>query len=428
MTQIVFLTLFLGLTMGRQPVSVDVTGAVARVEIALDGKPVAMLSQAPFRASVDFGSRLVPRRLVARALDASGAELARVEQRINVPHATTEAGLVLEANGARLIWQSLESEKPKDVQWMLDGAPLAAKSLRATLPKLDADKPHLLRAVATTATGQVVDAELVFGGGLTGTTASTLTPVPLRVETNADAKKSIHVNGSPASVVAVERLPADIIVVRNPSLVDFAFRVDFDSRTRRRSGFDTFLGNATVPVERRQGLRFLWPSASRTRGTSAADLFPSSRTFMVADAAGMRGVLANVSAPLNEPFRYADAVAVAALQAAASRRPRAVVLIIGTGHRDMSQLSPRQAKEYLDSIGVPLFVWTISETTPPEWGEARRIDGSDRLRDAAADLLEEVQRQRIAWIAGDYMLDEIRVSGERVAPLFKNSPSASPSD
>ncbi len=410
MTQIVFLTLFLGLTLGRQPVSVDVTGAVARVEITLDGKPAAMLSQAPWKANVDFGTRLVPRRLVARALDASGAELARVEQRINVPHATTEAGLVLESNGARLIWQSLDSEKPKDVQWMLDGATLSAKSLRATLPQLDADKPHLLRAVATSASGQVVDAEIVFGGGLTGTTASTLTPVPLRVEANGDAKKSIRVNGAPASVVAVERLPADIIFVRNPSLVDFAFRVDSD-RTRRRSGFDTFMGNTTVPVERRQGTRFLWPSASRARGTSAADLFPSSRTFMIADAAGMRSVLANVSAPLSEPFRYADAVAVAALQAAASRRPRAVVLIIGTDHRDMSQLSPRQAKEYLDSIGVPLFVWTISETTPPEWGEARRIDGSDRLRDAAADLLEEVQRQRIAWIAGDYMLDEIRAPG-----------------
>jgi hypothetical protein len=419
MTQIVFLTLFLGLTLGRQPVSVDVTGPVARVEITLDGKPAAMLSQAPWKAHVDFGTRLVPRRLVARALDASGAELARVEQRINVPHATTEAGLVLESNGARLIWQSLDSEKPKDVQWMLDGATLDAKSLRATLPPLDADKPHLLRAVATTATGQVVDAELVFGGGLTGTTASTLTPVPLRVEGNADAKKAIRVNGAPASVVAVERLPADIIFVRNPSLVDFAFRVDFDSRSRRRSGFDTFMGNTTVPVERRQGTRFLWPSATRARGTSAADLFPSSRTFMIADAAGMRNVLANVSAPLNEPFRYADAVAVAALQAAASRRPRAVVLIIGTDHHDASQLSPRQAREYLDSIGVPLFVWTVSETTPPEWGEARRIDGSDRLRDAAADLLEEVQRQRIAWIAGDYMLDEIRVSGERVTALWK---------
>lgn len=412
MTQIVFLTLFLGLTLGRQPVSLDVTGAVARVEITLDGKTAAVLTQAPWNASLDFGTRLVPRRLVARALDADGAELARVEQRVNVPHATSVAELVLEADSARLIWQSLESEKPRDVQWMLDGARLGATSTRAPLPQLDADKPHLLRAVATSTSGQVADAELVFGGGLTGFAASALTAVPLRVESNADVKKSIRVNGNAASVVAVERLPADIIFVRNPSLVDFAFRIDFENRSRRRTGFDAMaMNDAAVPVERRQGTRFIWPVASRKRGTSAADLFPSSRTFLIADAPAVRNLLANVSAPAGEPLRYADAVAVAALQAAASRRPRAVVLIIGTDHRDGSQLSPRQAKEYLASIGVPLYVWTVSPNPPAEWGDARRIDGSDRLRDAAADLLEDVQRQRIAWIAGDYMLDEIGVSG-----------------
>ena len=409
MTQIVFLTLFLGLTMGRQPVALDVTGAVTRVEIALDGKPAAMLTHAPWTASVDFGARLVPRRLVARALDADGTELARVEQRVNVPHATTEAELVLESDGARLIWQSLDSATPKDVQWMLDGTRLAATSFRAALPQLDVDKPHLLRAVATSASGQVADAELVFGGGLTGSAASALTAVPLRVASNADVKITVH--GNPARVVAIERLPADIIFVRNPSLVDFAFRIDYENRAHKRDGFDTFMSNATVPVERRQGTRFLWPVATRARGTSAADLFASSRTFMVSAAAEVRNVLANVSAPAGEPLRYADAVAVAALQAAASQRPRAVVLIIGTDHTDASQLTPQQAKEYLASIGVPLFVWTLSENPPPEWGDARRIDGSDRLREAAADLLDEVQRQRIAWIAGDYMLDEIRAAG-----------------
>src|SRR5688500_18434697 len=85
MTQIVFLTLFLGLTVGRQQVAVTVSGPVARVEIALDGRTAAVISSAPWRANVDFGAHLVPRRLVARALDERGNELARVEQRINLP-------------------------------------------------------------------------------------------------------------------------------------------------------------------------------------------------------------------------------------------------------------------------------------------------------------------------------------------------------
>jgi len=412
MTQIVFLTVFLGLTMGRQPVGMTVTGPVARVEITLDGTRVATLTRAPWTANVDFGSRLLPPRLIARALDENGDELARVEQRVNVPHTPSEAALVLESRSARLVWQSLDTEKPKDVQWTLDGARLNATSLRASLPQLDLEKPHVLRAVATSASGHVADAELVFGGGLTGVASAALTAVPLRVERDADVNDTISVRGAPAEIVAVERLPADIIFVRDPSLGDLAFRIDVESRVHRRSGFDRLVTPATAaPATRREGARFIWPVATRTRGTAAADLFPSSRTFMVADAPAIRSVLANVSAPAADTLRFADAVAVAALQAAGSRRPRAVVLIIGAQHRDASRLTPRQTKEYLASIGVPLFVWTASGAAPADWGEARRIDGSDRLRDAAADLLEEVHRQRIVWITGDAMLDEISVSG-----------------
>jgi len=413
MTQIVFLTLFLGLTMGRQPVSVDVAGPVARVEITLDGQPAATLASAPWTANIDFGSHLLPRRLVARALDASGNELARVEQRVNVPHAPAEAALVVESQTARLVWQSIDTEKPKDVQWMLDGARLNASSVRASLPALDPGKPHLLRAIATSASGEVAEAEIVFGGGLTGVAASALTAIPVRVDNDADLSKAITVNGEPAQIVAVERVPADIIFVRDPSLSDFALRIDVENRVHRRSGAID-LGGSRVPIEKKQGIRFFWPVAVRKRGTTTADLFPSSRTFFVADAPAIRSVLANISAPSSEQLRFADAVAVAALQAAASRRPRAVVLITGSQHRDASQLTPQQTKEYLASIGVPLYVWTTVET-PTEWGEARRIDGSERVRDAAADLLQEVQRQRIVWIAGDYMLDEIAVSGSAKA-------------
>src|SRR5215210_7657452 len=39
MAQIVFLTLFLGLTLGPQPIELTVTGPVAAVELLLDGRP-----------------------------------------------------------------------------------------------------------------------------------------------------------------------------------------------------------------------------------------------------------------------------------------------------------------------------------------------------------------------------------------------------
>jgi hypothetical protein len=419
MTQIVFLTLFLGLTMGRQPVAVSVTGApAARVEITLDGKPAAMIARAPWKASVDFGDRLLPRRLVARALDENGNELARVEQRVNLPRRVSEASLVMEGNAARLVWQSLENEKPKDIHWMLDGERIASNSTRVSLPAYDPEKPHLLRAVATSTSGLVAEAEFVFGGGLSDSAGASLTPIPVRIEkSDAEIRNAITVNGEPAQIVAIEKLPADIIFVREPSLSNFAFRIDVESRVHGREGFDV-VGGTTVPLNRQQGTRFIWPVAIRTKGTTEADLFASSRTFMVGDAPGMRNVLGRVSAPQSENLRFADAVAVAGLQAAGSRRPRAVVLITGANYRDWSQLPPEKAREYLGSIGVPLYVWTVGGATPEAWGEPRRVDGGNRVSDAARDLLDDVQHQRIVWIAGDHMLGDVRVTSDSVRPLW----------
>ncbi|PYQ30326.1 MAG: hypothetical protein DMF56_05800 [Acidobacteria bacterium] len=419
MTQIVFLTLFLGLTMGRQPVAVSVTGApAARVEITLDGQPVANIAREPWKASVDFGDHLLPRRLVARALDANGNELARVEQRVNLPRRVSEASLVMEGSSARLVWQSLETEKPKDIHWMLDGARISFASTRVSLPAYDPEKPHLLRAVATSASGLIAEAELVFGGGLADSAGASLTPIPVRIEkSEAEIKNAITVNGEPAQIVAIEKLPADIIFVREPSLANFAFRVDVESRVHGREGFNV-VGGAAVPLERQQGTRFMWPVAIRMKGTSEADLFASSRTFMVGDAPGVRNVLGRVSAPPSENLRFADAVAVAGLQAAGSRRPRAVVLITGAKYRDWSQLPPKKAKEYLASIGVPLYVWTVGDATPAAWGEPRRIDSGDRVSDAARELLDDVQHQRIVWIAGDHMLGDVHIASDTVRPLW----------
>jgi len=416
MTRIVFLTLFLGLTMGRQQVAVTVSGPVARVELALDGRTAAVITGEPWRASVDFGTHLVPRRLVARALDEHGAELARIEQRVNLPSRTSAAALVLESpRSVRLIWQSVDSEQPKDVQWMLDGAPLNASALTASLPELDLEKPHLVRAVATSSGGQVTDAELIFGGGLTDAAASALTAVPLRVErANAAIPASLTIGGKRPDIIAVEQLPADIIFVRDPSQTELALRIEAGNRLRRRAG-PPAAGTATTIAH---GARFVWPVATRTKGTSAAELFASSRSFSVKDFAGVQWVLANISAPKADSLRFADAVAVAGLQAATSRRPRAVVLITGSRHNDGSRLTPAQAREYLASIGVPLFVWCITDFEPAGWDEVRRIDTSERFRDAANDLLGEIQRQRIVWIGGDHMLDEILVSGAGVKPLW----------
>jgi len=68
MNQLVFLTAFLGLTLGTQPVGLDVKGDIAAVELRLDGQTVATMHHAPWQAKIDFGSALLPHRLVAREL------------------------------------------------------------------------------------------------------------------------------------------------------------------------------------------------------------------------------------------------------------------------------------------------------------------------------------------------------------------------
>jgi len=91
-----FLSVFLGLVAGVQPVGIAVGGAVVAVEIRLDGCSVGSLRDAPWTLACDFGSELAPHLLVAIGRDADGRELARAEQWINLPRPRSQVELVLE--------------------------------------------------------------------------------------------------------------------------------------------------------------------------------------------------------------------------------------------------------------------------------------------------------------------------------------------
>jgi hypothetical protein len=53
--QIVFLSLFLGLVSGPQPIDLHVDDAIKSVRILVDGREVKTLSQSPWHAVLDFG-------------------------------------------------------------------------------------------------------------------------------------------------------------------------------------------------------------------------------------------------------------------------------------------------------------------------------------------------------------------------------------
>src|SRR5689334_7788792 len=121
MTEIAFLTLFLGLAAGTQNVAVDVRGPAAKVEIWLDATRVAELDHAPWQATVALGTDVKPHRLEARALDAQGAVIAHAMQVLNLPRPSAETQILLERDGenrvtgARLTWQNLTNSQPSAI-------------------------------------------------------------------------------------------------------------------------------------------------------------------------------------------------------------------------------------------------------------------------------------------------------------------------
>src|SRR5207244_12935392 len=95
---IVFLTLYLGLVSGKQPLALKVDANVKSVRIVIDGTPLATLIEPPWRAEIDFGPALLPHEVDAVGLDAGGKEIARALQFVNVPRPSAEAEIVVDRN------------------------------------------------------------------------------------------------------------------------------------------------------------------------------------------------------------------------------------------------------------------------------------------------------------------------------------------
>ena len=434
MTQIAFVTLFLGLTLGVQPVEIRVTGPVYRVELRLDGSLRGVIGGPPWRKSIDIGDELLPHRLSAIALDAAGHELARAEQMINVPRRAAETEILLERNAsgqpakAHLLWQSADADKPADASLTLDGAPLALDSkLTAVIGNVDTSRPHLLHARVKSPSGVIAETEIAFGGGLEGQTGRTLTGIPIRLAkedaalTPETAKQWLTTpNGAP-DVAGVEDLPGDVIIVRDPSNREAAARLESGWVRGPAPNPLAESGNAAVRHKKPQ-VRFVWPMESAAAKESPTYLMPLTRPFEFASADELKTIVARVAAPGGATrMNYADAVAVAGLRAAATQRPRAVVLLIGEGTRDGSELSPQLTSDYLRAIGVPLFVWSL---VPPraaqEWRDVTDVSTPMAFRRAFDALDRSLRAQRIVWINGDYLPNEVTVSPAGQGTVLQN--------
>jgi hypothetical protein len=409
-----FLTLLLGIISGPRTVALSAGADTASVELLLDGERVGLRRAPPWEFDLDFGEAPAPHHLDAIARNRRGVEIDRTRQRVNFPHAAAEATLALlpgtggTGRVARLTWESLVGMSPDKVTVTFDGQPLAAPNPeRIELPPFVPERLHFLRAISYFRTRASATAEITFGGRHHDETEKELTAFPVRAPRGRlPAPESMDgwffADGEPLRVVAVDE--------GEPSIV---FVLDADGQSAfRRMRHAQVLPGLTGTFRGKPEVRTLlaYGSTSAGKGTTF-EVFTLSPPAIPVQ--GLLPILEGVWAPTDGPCpSLADAVASAALAAAANSHPRAVVLVLA-GNPDASVISARAARSYLADLGVPLLVWLAAPAAPVaalDWGGGENVRTRAALRAAVKALEAVLDEQKIVWVEGAHLPQSIFTS------------------
>jgi hypothetical protein len=432
---IAFASLFLGLIVGIHPVAVLVERPVAAVRFELDGIAVGRVEKAPWTVRVDFGAELTPHELVARAFDAAGKEIGLERQFVNLPRPPAEVEVLLERDArgrpvaARFAGQSIIALRPARADVTFDGKLLPAdESDRVALPDYDEEARHVLSVELEFTPAVRSKTDVVFGGLESSVARSELTAVavrsasPEKILAAGDFEGALLREARPLQVVAVEQGPAVVCVVRGPSVAQALKSLGTGGRTttvqmggRLLPQFDRDASRNAMSLEKEDHLRFIWPMPRSGKGAPGAQLFDRSRDFAGSDA-GVAWLLTRVEHPDQHPaeVRLADAAAVAGLEATASGSRRAVVLVLGDETADRSRHSPASVRKYLETIRVPFTVWSLKspEKQPlaKSWGAVEDVSSAGRLEKAVERLRADLASQRVVWVQGRHLPQEITLS------------------
>ncbi|HKS22577.1 MAG TPA: hypothetical protein VJZ76_07255 [Thermoanaerobaculia bacterium] len=409
---IVFLTVYLGLITGRQPFELRVDPAVKLVRFYLDGQKVDALGAPPWRTIVDLGNSIKPHELVAQGLDEKGEEIARVSQIINLPRPTAELEVVLDRDEkgvpkrVTLTGFHVSYSDVRRATLKLDLVPLKLdRSFSATLPAVDMRRPHDLAAEMRFADGTVARREVVFGGEFAETMPTQLTPtaVTMRVAGNEPPADCFVNHGEPLRVSNVEKPGATLIVVRDPDPAEVKGALMFSAVVNGR--IDTNDMRRASMLDADTAMELMSPAADRVvePDRPTAILFPSFENteakiglYWFLTSTKIRGTA------VDAPRRWADAVAVAAVKAISSGHRRAVLLVLGN-KPDTSYHAPEAVREYLASVGVPLFVWSVfgNSDIGAHWGTVEDVSTMEKMAAATEKIRNALDVQRIAWIYAD---------------------------
>jgi hypothetical protein len=414
---VTFLTLLLGLVVGEQKVELAVDDRVASVEVWLDGAIVGVLRGPPWSITCDFGKRLAPHLLEAVARDSGGREMDRAVQRVNLPRAPAEVSLALHGgeHGYRAVeiaWSSPGKVNPEEMHLFFDGEPLEVSGPLVALPPHDPKTTHVISVELIFPRQVRATAGLAFGGEFGEDVSSELTAVSLEPDVSTGDRRLpsaeqvetwLRAGGATPRVVAVERGPFELFVVRDGS----SFQSLRGLGAKIRAG---------VSSARKDAFHFVASRPHLARGADGSwfSLFPVS-TNVNATRAGLPWALTHVFFKSHQQGRNEEltgAVAVAGVEAAGSRRPRGLLLVRGAGPIAESKpgLDPVSVREYLSALRVPFFYWRIDENddaTPDSWGTPTIVRGVRDLRRAESELAAALRPQFLAWLDGSHMPDQV---------------------
>ncbi len=413
-TMIEFTTLFLGLLFGTRTVELAVEGPVAAVEVRLDEQIVGRIEAPPWTIDVDFGDRLVPRLLEAFAFDARGRQLANTRQLINYGRSNHEAVLVLEprASSGRVVWQAIFGQSPSSIQLSFDDRRIpVTMGGHFTLPPHDPGESHFLTARLVFPDGFATRAEMSFGDAFGERVTSALTAVPILVPPGTGALGVEEVQGwfesgeDTPRVFSTAATGAELLIVRDRKADGPLRRL-----TRNLSAVDL----AEIPTD---ALTVSFVATYPHRDHSAVfQIFEASpqRT-----ATGLWPLLTELH-PWRERQRQTlwSSAAAAARGAAESNARRAVLLLLASRSASHRGIGPAQIVEYLQSVRVPLFLWTPERRFEKDLQRKVEVDvyvGAPGMEALFRDLADSLASQRIIWLEGEYRPNHLRLS-DRAPP------------
>ncbi len=420
-------SLLFGLVGGLYTVELSAAGPVAELELRLDGRTVDVLESPPWLFECDFGVDLMPHELEAVARDAEGRELDRVRKWVNLQQQPNAEAAMIFSGGERgqprevgLVWESIGQRWPRSIQLELDGEPLTfTDPARVPLPAYDPEEMHFVSATLRFRDETVSRLEASFGG-ISGSEIQTeLTAVAIVLDKKgktprpADLQGAFLVGGKPVTVHGVEAGEAEVVVVRDPAaqpvLEELVRLLSFSMLGAGGRSSHGSLG-------RNSFLRVMSPAGAPL---SPDEVTPEMFVWSDPHDAGEEGLLwlSQRQRPQSFALKFANAVALSGMQAHASTRRRAVVLLLGGSPTELDIYSPAAARNYLRLLQVPLFAWTLRSEPPAEWPDARAIElipdlrrGHQRLMKAVKELRATLDAQRIVWLEGSYLPQAVELA------------------